>query len=398
VSEPSNKLKYEFNQRIGKLQKSLQEQNLDGALFFQSEDIFYFTGTGVNSVLVVPSNQEPILLVRINVEKGRMDSLISDVRPSNGLTTLVDVVNQVLGEKKLALGISFDVINLSFYHQLQRQFSNAVFCDIQPIVWCLRLIKSDWEIAQIKAAAEISYKGIEGAIGILKEGISEIKFQKSIEQIKVFYGDEGNMIQRGSNNRLPFGVVAFGKNTSIISGNWMTMTSMGRSPSRPYGAGNDQLEKGDLVVIDHGTVYQGYHSDEARTFIYGKADKRHKYLHSVVNELLEMAISEIRPGVSISEVYLQVEKLADRYGIKDQFMGLEQYGFRYIGHGIGLEIDEPPLVSAFNKKVLEPGMVLAIEPKLIFKNEFGITQEDTIVVTESGCEVITSFPHDRFEV
>lgn len=388
----------EVEQRILLLQQKLQEQQLDGALFFHTEDVYYFSGTGVNSVLLVPSNGKPIQLIRINVEKGKNDSFIEDIRRSTGLKTVKETVLEVFGDRKIRLGLSFDVISLSFFQQWRRQLTNVEFHDVQKTVWSLRTIKSPWEISQIKAAAEISCKSLGEAIGYLESGISEIQFQKTIELVKSRFGDDGTMLQRADRNRLPFGVAVFGKNTGIISGNWITMTGEGISPGRPYGAGHYQLTEGDLVVIDHGTVFQGYHADEARTFLYGKKDHRKKYYHDILNDILEETIDFIRPGLSISEVYLKAEQKAASYGLKDQFMGLDQYGFRYLGHGVGLEIDEPPLISALSQQEVKHGMVLALEPKFIFKNEFGLTQEDTIVVTDTGCEVITHFPRGRFEV
>lgn len=390
--------KKEFELRIEKFQSKLQEEKLDGAIFFHTEELFYFTGTGVNGTLIIPSQGTPILLVRINYERGKADGFLSDVRPSDGMSTLIEAVKELYGEKNIELGISFDVTNVHFFKNLERNFPQVTFKDVQQIVWSLRLVKSEWEISQIRKAAEISYKGFEHGRKALYEGMTEVQFLKAIEMITTSFGDEGNMIQRGSNNRLPFGVVAFGENTSVISGNWMTMTSSGRSPSRPYGASERKLSEGDLVIIDKGTVYQGYHADEARTFVYGKANEKQKELHKILNDILDRTLESIYPGQRIADLYFKAEKIAESYGYKDEFMGLGQYNFKYLGHGVGLEIDEPPLISAYNKTETVPGMILAIEPKIIIPNQFGLTLEETILITNSGMEVLTSYPRERFEI
>lgn len=390
--------KDEYEKRIEKLQQQLQAEETDGAIFFHPEEIFYFTGSGVHSVLLVPSHQPPILLVRINFERGKKDSYIADIRPSQGMNTLIDVIEEVYGEKKVVLGLSFDVTTLQFYSRLKKSLPQATFVDVQKIVWSLRLIKSNWEVSQMKNTALISRKGFEQAIEALQEGMTEIQFLKTIEKITSSYGDEGNMIQRGSSNRLPFGVVAFGENTSVISGNWLTMTGSGSSPSRPYGAGNRKIAQGDLVVIDKGTVSKGYHVDEARTFVFGKANQKQKELHKIVNEILDHTIESIRPGKRVADIYSKAEEIAFSYDLNKEFMGLGQYGFKYVGHGVGLEMDEPPLVSSFNEMILEPGMVLAIEPKVIFPNQFGLTIEDTVLVTETGVEILTSSSRDTLEI
>lgn len=388
----------EYQTRVKQFQTKLQDNNIDAAIFFHQEEIFYFTGTGVHGTLIIPSNHEPIFLVRINFERGKKESFVNDVRPSEGMKTLVAVMNELYPGKKLKVGISFDVTTLQFFANLKRNFDKYDFSDIQHLVWSMRLKKSEWEISKIKQAANISYRAFEKGVEALENGMTEIELLKIIEQYSSKFGDEGNMVQRGSQNRLPFGVVAFGENTSVISGSWLTMTGSGVSASRPYGSGNRKIKNNDVVVIDKGTHSEGYHADEARTFVYGKATDKQKELHKILNHILDETIEFIRPGITIADIYNKAEKVAFSYGFKDEFMALGQYQFKYVGHGIGLEMDEPPLVSAFNNTIVEPGMVLAIEPKIIFPNEFGLTLEDTVVVTETGNEIVTSFPRDIFEI
>ena len=163
----------------------------------------------------------------------------------------------------------------------------------------------------------------------------------------------------------------------------------------PYGPSNKKIHKGDLVDVNHATVYQGYHSDEARMFKMGKPNRKEVKLYDVVLKALNASIASIRPGVKASDIFKVVKRIIDDSGYSEFFMGYNQYGVEYVGHGVGLEINEYPFIGPKNNELLKPGMVFALEPKLIVPGVTGIELEDTITVTKEGCEVLTSTRKDK---
>ena len=166
----------------------------------------------------------------------------------------------------------------------------------------------------------------------------------------------------------------------------------------PYGPSLRKVRAGDLVCIDHGTMYRGYHSDEGRTFVVGKARDKQKRLFDIVRRAQDAAIAQVRPGVPAAEVYRAAWRVARDAGYEEYFMAYGQYGVEYLGHGLGLEIDEPPLVGPKTTTLLEEGMTLALEPKLIIPGWGGVDLEDTLVVTGDGCEVLTQGKRELVEV
>jgi len=153
-----------------------------------------------------------------------------------------------------------------------------------------------------------------------------------------------------------------------------------------------------MVDVNHGTCFCGYQCDEGKMFVLGKATQEQKRLFGVVRKAQDAAIAAIRPGVRSSEVYRAAARVAEDEGYGPDFMGRGRYGVEYLGHGVGLEIDEQPLIGPQNHIVLKEGMTLALEPKLIFPGVTGVDIEDTVLVTPEGCEVLTSGERELVEV
>ncbi|MFW5905593.1 MAG: M24 family metallopeptidase, partial [archaeon] len=141
----------------------------------------------------------------------------------------------------------------------------------------------------------------------------------------------------------------------------------------------------------------GYHVDEARTFVIGEPTDRHRRVHDVLEEALEAAAAAIEPGAPISDVYDAAKGVVADTPFAESFMGLDRVGFEYVGHMVGLDADEKPLITPWEETPIEPGMTFAIEPKVLLDEE-GLTLEDTIVATESGSRRMTTTPRDLFEL
>lgn len=386
--------KSEYEERIEGLRRAMKDCGINAAILFDSRDVYYYAGTGVYSSLVIPLEREPILLVQINSERGRRESWVGDVRDSIGFKTVKELWKE-LDIASSIVGVEKDILPVNYFENMANAVPSTKFVDISPLILRQRSIKTKKEIELIKRAAEISNNSLEAIKRILKFGMTEIELEIEIEAIKRKMGHERmwerTWPRRGNSAN---GIVS-GSNLSIISGYWIAMEGSGPSRSMPYGASNKRIHKGDLVDINHGTVYQGYHSDEARMFIVGKVNKKQSKLYDIVLEALNITIESIRPGIKASDIYKVAKRKVDDFGYSEFFMGYNQYSIEYVGHGVGLEINEFPFIGPKNNEMLKPGMVFALEPKLIFPGVTGIDLEDTIAVTEEGFEVLTLTPKDK---
>jgi Xaa-Pro aminopeptidase len=387
--------KTEYERRIEILRRSMKNSQIQAAILFDSRDVYYYAGTGIYAFLIVPMNRSPVLLVQVNSERAKKDSWIQDIREVRGIKTIKKVTDE-LGISRCMIGVEKDVLPANYFESLSNMMSDCRLTDITPSILKQRSIKSKTEIELIKKAAAISNKSLQSAKRFLKAGMTEIELDLKIERARKGNGHEHLMVERTWPRRgSSANVVVSGPNLYEVSGYWITMTGSGPSASRPYGPSNRKIREGDLVGVNHATVYQGYHSDEARMFKIGKPNRQEAELYDIVLTALNESIASIRPGVKASDIFKRAQKVMGESGYAEFFMGYRQYGVQYVGHGVGLEINEAPFIGPKNDDLLEPGMVFALEPKIIIPGVIGIDLEDTVMVTEAGCEVITSTPKDK---
>mgnify|MGYP005834810919 CR=1 FL=1 len=340
-------------------------------------------------------NKAPVLLVQINLKRGQKESWIGDIREAKGVKTIKEVASE-LGISRGVIGLEKDVLPANYFEALSNMMSDCRFMNITPSILKQRSIKSKTEIELIKKAAIISNKGLQSVKRSLKPGMTEVELELKLETAKKQNGHEHTMVERTWPRRgSSANVVISGPNVSEVSGYWITMTGVGLSASMPYGPSNREIQEGDLVDVNHATVYRGYHSDEARMFKVGKPRKKEMKLYNVVLKTLNGTIASIRPGVRASDLFKKAKKIMDDSGHAEFFMGYHQYGVEYVGHGVGLEIDEVPFIGPKNDDLLEPGMVFTLEPKIIIPGVIGVEVEDTVMVTEEGYEVLTSTPNEN---
>jgi len=387
----------EYRLRTNALKSAMARKRIDVALLQYSRDIYYYGGVALHSSLIISLNRDPILLVRMNVSGARGDSWIADIRESSSPADVQKVL-QELDMCRGTIGIEEDMLSVAVHRKLSSSMPGAKFADISPLILDQRMVKSAAEVAQVKKAARISRIGFRKAEAMMRPGVSEVAIASEMETAKRIAGHDGFNMGRRPGIMNPTVFVASGRNGGTISGYWITAAGTGMSPAYPYGPSPRRLRLGDLVAIDHGTVYRGYHCDQGRTYVVGPAKEKHKRLFDVLLRAQDAAIQAVKPGVPASQVYDAAWKVVSGTGFERFFMGIGQYGIEFLGHGVGLEIDEPPMISPGNQTLLEEGMTLALEPKFIVPGWGGVDLEDTVVVTCNGCELLTEGKRDLMEV
>lgn len=377
--------------RIEQLQRRLNEQNVDFAVINNPTDVYYFAGTGTQSTLIVPVDDEPILLVRINYERAKGDAWVDEIRQSRGRHSVVDALSEH-GEPP-TVGMALDTVPAQLVDGLEEACEfNIEIVNLSTEILDVRKYKDENEIGSIEQAAEISKNCLTAVPDIIEPGITEGELQAELEKIKRRNGAEPEMVNRGWNMWNNFGIVASGPNTAEVSGFWITITGSGMHNGRPFGASTREIRENDVFIIDHGTLVNGYHSDEARTYVVGDGREEVQRDVEILFEALNAAKRAIEPGVSASAPFERAREVAEEYDREEEFMALGQYGVEYVGHCVGLEIDERPLIASYSDETLEPGMTIALEPKFIYPGQWGATVEDTVLVTDDGSRTLTSSP------
>jgi Xaa-Pro dipeptidase len=373
-------------QRVSRLGELKQRKRLDAFLLTSQPSVKCFSGYFFNfetgpspfqllpAALVTVSNSESTLLIA-DTESHQLSTLRSGITVRSYISYTYDKpldferqfliqLHDIIKEGKLQnarLGIEIDAIPAVITQSLHSRFPKIEFVDVTSEILLLRAVKDKDEIDLIRSSVALCDIGQMSALKNAKVGISELELFS-----KVRYEMES-----AAGSRIPI-LLDFisGKRTSASGG----------LPT------NKTIESGDLVLSDLVPCLNGYWGDSCNTFVVGKATSSQMKAFDSVKEALQIGIDAVRPGVKA----MQVDKLM-RAHIGDFF--------HHGGHGIGTVYHEEPRIVPYNDIELVPNMVIALEPG-IYKEDFGIRLEHSVVVTETGCEVLTKFNHcfDQYSI
>jgi Xaa-Pro aminopeptidase len=172
----------------------------------------------------------------------------------------------------------------------------------------------------------------------------------------------------------------------------------GTSVAFPCGAGNKVIEADEPIMVDFGSVLNGYHVDETRMFAIGSMPEKAHRASMAGIEIHNSIIDKAKPGISLDELFSHSVSLAKQLGYAEQYLGPEGYKVSFVAHGVGIEMSEPPFIAKGKREPLEPGMTFALEPKLVFENAFAAGIESVFLVTDTGARLITKVPVEIFIV
>jgi Xaa-Pro dipeptidase len=381
-------------ERLARYGGALGERGIAAALVSQPQDLFYLTGTAQPCNLLVRADGEPILFARRFGPLVREQAWVEDVRDGASYRA----VAAELGSHG-RLGLELDVLPAALYAKVRQTLPGWELVDGAAPLLALRAVKDAGEIDALRASVKLFDAAHEAIATHLAPGIAEHELAAEVERALRRGGHAGLVNQRRWDAALPpEGSIASGANLTTISGGPIAVTGVGLSRAVPFGASDRVIGEGDLVTIDLGLNLAGYHGDMARTYVCGDASAEVVRLAGIVHALEDACVAAIRPGATAGDVYEAGVAAARSAGVEDVFQGFGGLHGAYVGHGIGLELDEPPVLGPGAPDVLREGMVLAIEPKLMSPAFGAVNLEDDVVVTADGCELLGSLPRTVFAV
>ena len=388
-----------YRKRLEQLQANLRDKGWQAALVMQPRDLYYYAGTAQPANLWVPDEGDPVLFTR-RVHKLAQEATWIDRRVS---ASGFGEMSRALADMELSLasgavlGVEQDVLPYRLVESLKKNLEGVKLENLSPTILQQRLVKDDEELARIRKAVELWEKGHEAIMETLAVGVAEYEVAATMEYAARRGGGDGMVWPRRWDSHLPAGgIVASGPNAWVVSGEAMTVTGVGLSQALPWGPSSRRLEAGDLVVVDFTLSYEGYHCDMTRTYCVGAPNQEQMNLWERLLELHLQVVDEVRPGVIGEDLYLVAKRLAEDMGLIDNFMGVGSERGSYIGHSIGLELDEWPVLGAGYQEPLPVGAVITIEPKFMVPGQGAVMVEDDIVVTPSGHEVISTLERELF--
>jgi Xaa-Pro aminopeptidase len=385
--------------RIKHLQKKLGEQNLAAALLFYSRDVFYYTGTAQPSYLVIlPDDYR--LFVRSGYDFARNDVFINKekVEEERRLDKIFKKISDDLGNGR-RIGTELDVLTVEQLGLFKKAFRDYDFVNISPVILEQRKTKDPGEIENLRKACEAIHRGHEAVLAALKTGITELELAAAVENAHRLGGHEGIFFIRQPDFFMSRGPISSGENLFKTSGVVYTITGVGLSPSVPAGPSRRRLSMGDLVMVDIPVIVEGYHADQTRTYCLGKANEKAMSMYVDLRTIADHLIGNMKAGMKCSDIYRMAVEKASALGREDQF---QSFGggkrSRLIGHGIGLELNEPPIPSEYDKSPVEDGYVIALDMHMLDESVGVVKLEDMILIKENGNDILTKSDRRLFEV
>lgn len=384
---PTN-LKSEAQLHVQKLQQEMRNANIDALLVASNPNIYYLTLRFFRGYIWVPAIGDPLyLIIRPNNLTGEN---VAPIRKPEQLTEILESRGFAIPQN---IGLEYAEISYSEVMRLKNSLGDANIVDATGVLKKSRTVKTDWEIEQMRIDASLQKEAYSKIENIYRPGITDIELQIGIEIELRKHGCLGYPRVSGRLMQINMGSVISGDNADVPTPYDFSMGGAGTHPSLPVGADGRELKNGTAVMVDMNGCFNGYQTDMTRTYRIGEVSELAKKAHNCSLNILHSLEKMAKPGVKICDLYAEAVKIADDAGLSDFFMGHTQK-VAFIGHGVGIELNELPVIMGRSRETLEKGMVLAIEPKFVIPNIGALGAENTYVVTENGLENLTTFPEE----
>lgn len=385
----------ELQARYKKLQSLMQRDGLDAVLMLQSADLFYFTGSIQQGVLYVPAAGEPVYMVRKEIGRARMECGLKEIVPFRSPKDIPSILADFGLPLPKKAGMELDVLPVALYQRLAAALPGAQIVDATPIVRTVRAVKSDYEIEIMKDAALQVDRVYQRAKEVIREGITDLELAAELEFHARKMGHQGITRMRAFNAELFYGHIFSGADSAAPAYLDAPLGGLGVNPSVGQGASYKTIRKNEPVTVDFAGAFDGYLVDQTRMFCIGGLPDALRRAYDDMLKIEEKLKEIARPGVPWGEIYDRCHDLAVRMGYADHFMGSKGAQVSFIGHGIGVEIDEYPfLARGFKDQVLEEKMTFAFEPKAVFPGLGAVGVENTFWVEADGLRHLTFSPEE----
>ena len=375
-----------------RIQQAMRQEEADGCLLTMNMNLYYVSGQVFNGYFYLPAEGRPYWFVkRLTVPETNQ---VHVIRKPEQMPELFRDLNLAMPRKLL---LEADELSYNEYIRLQHVFRAEATGNASALIRHIRMIKTPWEIEQMRISArrhEAVYREIPACY---RPGMRDVELQIEIEKRMRMHGSLGYFRAFGSNMDIFMGSLLAGENAGEPSPFDFALGGKGIHASGPLGANGTLLREGTTVMADMSGNYTAYQTDMTRVFSIGKLPDRAYRVHRVALEIQARMERTAKPGVSCAELYRDALAMAGQEGLKDCFMGTHLQA-KFVGHGVGLEINELPVLTTSSKDILQPGMTFAFEPKFVLAGIGAVGIENTFLVTDSGVEKMTLLDENIIEL
>lgn len=385
----------EIEKRRFRIQQELKKSGIDGLLTVQRTGLFYFTGTAQNGYLFLPAEGEPLLCIKRYLPRAREESFLRNIIEIRSIKEVPGRIIDACGRLPEVLGLEFDILPVREFNYFRALFPACKLVDGSEPLLNVRKIKSLWEIRQMERTAELSRKTFEYMQTVIRPGMTKMQFTGMYQTYARKLGHGGMLRTRHFQTEAYTRHAPNGKNggnvglfDSMLSGN-------GTSAAFP-GSGSKPLAAHEPIPVNFGAVLNGYHVNETRMFAIGSMPDKARRACGTAIEIHNAVIEHVKPGITAGALFDHSVPVSESLGYADTDPESPGVKISLVGHGIGVELIEPPFIASGKSVRLEPGMTFAMTSKLCFENESAAEIKSVFLVTEKGARLISKVPAEIF--
>ncbi len=384
--------KEDLIRRIDGLRRLMEDGGIDCALLVQNVDRYYFTGTMQKGIVVLPVDRDPLILVEKGSERaaGETPLAVTPIRSDRD-------IKGILGDRKILkgrVGLELDVLPVSVFDRLKRSIGFDRYADASDLIKEVRMVKSEYELTQIVKSGAMLAHVFAKAPEEVREGRTELEIEAGLVAEGRKIGHQGFLRMRGLNQEMMTLTVQAGYTGAVTTALDAPITGIGLTPAVPQGSSFKRVERGIPVTIDYGGGYNGYITDETRTFVVGELEEVFRKPYETARLIVEDILTFAGPGVDCRDIFTRASAMAKKAHLEEYFLGHGDGKVTFIGHGLGLEINELPVITGRHGRVLREGMVFAFEPKFVLPDRGAVGIEIDLIVTPGGVERVTTNSFD----
>ena len=379
----------EIAARNARIAEAMAGEGIDAMLLSSFANIYYATGrVFCGYVYITADGNATYFVKRPNDLEGENVARIR--KPEQIAETLA-------GKMPATVAIELGLAAYNTVLRLQSVFAGAKVADATPIINKVRSVKSEFEISKLKTCGihhEAAYSRIKK---VYREGMTDVELQIEVERILRNEGCLGQFRIAGDTMELFMGTLLCGRNAEAPSPYDFAMGGEGLDESLPVGSNGSLIKPGNTVMVDMCGNFNGYMTDMTRVFRVGAisdlAMRAHQCSIDIHRRLVKMAV----PGTEAKVLYEEAMSMVKEAGLEEYFMGLKQKA-GFIGHGVGIEVNELPVIAPRSRDILEEGNVIALEPKFVIPEVGAVGIENTYEVRPDGLECLTNAPEEIIEL
>jgi len=392
----------EIESRIAQVQKAMARVGMDAAVILQKADLYYLTGTIQQGHLLLPTEGEPVLFVSKDFDRARYESPLEQVRKSTNLQDLPAAIAALGLAPTCVLGMELDVVPVAVFRRYETLMPQANIRDCSPLIRDIRSVKSAYEQGLIAEAAAMVDLGVKAAATVLREGMTEVELSAHCEFALRAAGHQGIARLRAFGQEWACGHVFAGAGATIPAYASYPLGGAGVSAAVGQGSGWRPIGRNEPVIIDIVACAAGYLCDQTRIMSLGPLPSDMVEAYELCLETQELIRQAAVVGAVPADVYDEaaawINEAVQDSGLDAYFMGAPDNQVPFIGHGIGLELDEPPFITWGLRQALRENQILALEPKLVFPGRGAVGIENTWRVTPEGLVSLNVSDETRLEL